>query len=71
MKYLYQFVVFRIVIALSRYFLFTTFKKFKTLYDPQNKEAPNITIYNVGKTGLSHNLVYRSFPKEFSLNYEC
>ena len=67
MQYLYQFVVFRILISLSRYLIFNSLKRFKTLYNPHDKNSPNITIYDTGKTGLSHNLVYRNLPTEFNL----
>ncbi len=67
MRYLYTSVIFRIIISLARYIIFNFFRKFKTFYSVENKNIPNITTYETGKTGLSHNLVYRNLPKKFNL----
>tara|TARA_Y100000816_G_scaffold247226_1_gene195893 strand:- start:303 stop:1064 length:762 start_codon:yes stop_codon:yes gene_type:complete len=65
-QYLYRFVVVRILISLTRYFIFNFFGKFKTLYNPEDKKMSNVTVYETGKTGLSHNLVYRNLPEKFN-----
>ena len=67
MQYLYKIVVFRILISLTRYLIFNFFGKFKALHGPEDKKISNVTVYETGKTGLSHNLVYRNLPKEFNL----
>ena len=66
MKLLYQIVIFRIIISVSRYLIFNFIGKFKTLYDPNDK-VKNIITYETGKSGLGHNLVYRKLPVKFNL----
>ena len=66
MKLLYQIVIFRIIISVSRYLIFNFIGKFKTLYDPNDK-VKNIITYETGKSGLGHNLVYRRLPVKFNL----
>ncbi len=67
MQYIYKSVIFRIIISLSRYIIFNFFGKFKTFYNPEDKSVSNLTVYETGKTGLEHNLVYRNLPKKFNL----
>jgi len=65
--YFYKSVIFRIIISLSRYVIFNFFGKFKIFHNPKDKNLSNITVYETGKTGLEHNLVYRNLPKKFDL----
>lgn len=66
MQFLYKFVLFRIFISITRYIVLNFLGNFKTHYEPSRKDIPNITIYESGKNGLEHNLVYRKLPEKFN-----
>jgi len=67
MHFLYKSVFFRIIISLSRYIIFNYFGKFKTFYNSKDKNISNMLVFDNGKTGLEHNLVYRNLPSKFNL----
>ena len=67
MYFLYKSVIFRIIISLSRYIIFNFFGKFQTFYNPNDKNVSNMIVFDNGKTGLKHNLVYRNLPTKFNL----
>ena len=48
--------------------IFNFFGKFKTFYNPKDKNVSNTIVFDSGKTGLEHNLVYRNLPTKFNLH---
>ena len=66
MAFLYRFTYFRILISVFRYLFFNLTGQFKTYYDKHSIDNDNLINYESGKTTITHNLVYRNLPKNFS-----
>ena len=66
MAFLYRFTYFRILISVFRYLFFNLTGQFKTYYDKHSIDNDNLINYESGKTTITHNLVYRDLPKNFS-----
>ena len=66
MAFLYRFSYFRIFISMLRYIFFNLLGRFKTYYDENSRDKDDLINYESGKTTITHNLVYRNLPINFS-----
>ncbi len=66
MTFLYRFTYFRIFISILRYTFFNLSGRFKTYYNKDDKDKDDLISYDSGKTAISHNLVYRNLPNQFT-----